>query len=361
MSEQKFHPLSREQMLRHVGSMDQLAPVRRFALLEGRGKSVEAVHIETGAGLAFTTVVDRALDLADVTYKGCSLCWRSRAGIVAPTYYERKGAGWLRGFGGGMMTTCGLRNVGPGNEEGWETYGLHGEISYSPAAQVRAGGRWDGETYKIEVSGEVREAYPFGPNLKLSRTWRTQFGAAWLELEDLVTNEGFRPETHMQLYHWNFGFPLLNENSRLYLTTDRVTPRDEPAAAGLEDWSLFAPPTDDYAEQVFFHAHTGRARPTGDASALLVSDSSLSDLAVELSYSANDLPYLVQWKLCGAGDYVLGVEPGNCLVEGREWHKRQALAPLAPGETISFKLRLIIHDGEESVTRAIEKYSAKNP
>jgi len=54
--------------------------------------------------------------------------------------------------------------------------------------------------------GEVREAYPFGPHLRLRRRWQTELGACSIELEDEVTNEGHRPEIHMQLYHWNFGF-----------------------------------------------------------------------------------------------------------------------------------------------------------
>ena len=34
-------------------------------------------------------------------------------------------------------------------------------------------------------------------------------------------------------------------------------------------------------------------------------------------YSLADYPILVQWKLLGEGQYVVGVEPSNCHVEGR--------------------------------------------
>ncbi len=340
----------REELLAYVGSVEQLAPVRRFHFSEGRAKSVEAVEVDTGAGLTLTFLVDRGLDLFDVRWHGRSLAWRSAAGVVSPVYYERKGSGWLRGFGGGMMVTCGLRNVGPGLEEGWETYGLHGEISYTPASRVQVNTRWEGGRYRIEISGEIREAYPFGPNLLVSRTWRTELGASWVELEDIITNEGFRPEIHMQLYHCNFGYPLLSEHARLYLTTNSVTPRDGDASQGIDRWSRFEVPSENAAEQVFFHSSNGERPAT--TSALVVAGAD-ADFAARLSWPSAGLPYLVQWKLCRTGDYVLGIEPANCLVEGREWHRRENRPMLDPGASVRMRLRLDVLASHESVSQAM--------
>jgi hypothetical protein len=253
-----------------------------------------------------------------------------------------------------MLVTCGLRNVGPGSEEGWETYGLHGEISFSPASHVATCSQWKEDRYEIEVSGDIAEAYPFGPNLKLHRTWRTQLGVTWIELEDRVTNEGYRPESHLQLYHWNFGFPLLNEKSRLFLTTSQQASRDDVAAAGLTSWQDFATPSRDFAEQVFFHSYQEAAPEK--TRALLISNRDETDFGVELSYLSVELPYLVQWKLCGMGEYVLGIEPGNCLVGGRKWHDEQGLKPLQPGESRTFRLRLDILPDKPSVTAALLQF-----
>ena len=173
---------TRADLLKLVGSAEQLASVERFIFAEGKAKGVEAIRFQTGGGLDGTILVDRALDLSDLRYMGRSLCWRSPAGVVAPSFYERPGNGWLRSFGGGMLVTCGLRNVGPGSQEGWETFGLHGEISASPASRVATSARWDGDRYRLEVKGEVREAYLGGPNLVLRRGWSTELGASWIEL-----------------------------------------------------------------------------------------------------------------------------------------------------------------------------------
>ena len=325
-------------LLQRVGAMDQLAPVRRVALLEGRSKSVEAIEVDTGAGLSFTILVDRALDLADVRWLGRSLCWRSAAGVVAPAYYERQGAGWLRGFGGGMLVTCGLRNVGPGSQDGAETFGLHGDLSYTPASSVSSRTYWQQDRYCIEILGEMRDAYPFGPNLVLRRKWHTELGADWVELEDEVTNEGFRPEMHMLLYHWNFGFPLISETSSLTLTTDVTTGRDDAAVRGISRWSTFEAPTADFSEEVFYHSYS--SHPPELTCARIASDSEHSDLTVELTYPSEQLPELAQWKCCRSGVYVLGIEPANCRPEGRELHRERLGNSLAPGESAQFRMRL---------------------
>jgi hypothetical protein len=325
-------------ILEHVGSMQQLAPVRRVAYLEGRSKSVEAIEVDTGAGLSFSVLLDRALDLGDARWCGRSLSWQSSAGIVAPSYYEREGTGWLRSFGGGMLTTCGLRNVGPPLKEEAETFGLHGEISSTPATSVSSRTFWREGRYCIEIQGEVRESYPFGPNLLLRRTWRTALGADWVELEDVVINEGFQAELHMQLYHWNFGFPLLNERTRLSMSTDLTAGRDEAARAGLSRWPVFEPPTDNFIEQVFFHSYS--SQPPETTRVRIASNSESSPITVELSYPSRQLPDLSQWKCCRKGVYVLGIEPGNCRPEGRAAYRNRNESLLSPGKSIRFTMRL---------------------
>jgi hypothetical protein len=308
---------------------------------------VEAIQVETGAGLALLFVVDRGLDLFDMRWCGRALAWHSAAGIVAPQYYERAGSGWLRGFGGGMVTTCGLRNVGAGMEEGWETYGLHGEVSFTPASNVAVRREWVDGRLRVEVTGEVREAYPFGPNLVLRRTWRTELGAGWVELEDVVTNEGYRPQIHMQLYHCNLGFPLLSEAARLYLSTDEVKPR---GAARVERWNRFEAPSN-VEEEVFFHSYTGA--PPEESWAVLVADEQAADFGLRFTWPTAELPGLVEWKLCGKGDYVLGVEPTNSGVGGRAWHREAGLEELAPGASRRMRLRLEVLASGEAVARAI--------
>jgi hypothetical protein len=67
------------------------------------------------------------------------LAWVSPTGVVAPHFRELQGEGWLRSFGGGLLVTCGLQNVGEPSERGGEELGLHGRISNTPAALLARG------------------------------------------------------------------------------------------------------------------------------------------------------------------------------------------------------------------------------
>jgi hypothetical protein len=348
---QAYWEKSRAEILKRVGSMEQLALVRRVMLLDGRSKSVEAVEVDNGSGLSFTLLADRGLDMADARWCGQSLCWRSAAGVVGPAFYDQNGRGWLRGFGGGMLVTCGLRNVGPPSTDETGSFGQHGEISYSPAENVTVKTFWKGERYVLEIGGQIREAYPFGPNLHVERVWSTELGAKWVDLEDVVTNEGFYPELHMQLYHCNFGFPLINEKTRLEMSTDSVVPRDQVSARAVSHWNEFDLPSQDFEEQVYFHSYSAEA-PESTVVRILPDCGDLG-WGVELSYPSKLLPDLTQWKCSRPGEYVLGIEPGNCRPEGREAHQsRKAKAAstiLAPGCHARFKMRLRILDNADDL------------
>lgn len=74
------HPsLPKDSLLEHVGSMDQLGGVRRFHLSEGKGKGVEAIHVETGSGFTFAILVDSSFQrVIEPTPRGMEDCVRGR-------------------------------------------------------------------------------------------------------------------------------------------------------------------------------------------------------------------------------------------------------------------------------------------
>jgi hypothetical protein len=71
------------------------------------------------------------------------------------------------------------------------------------------------------------------------------------------------------------------------------------------------------------------------------------ELSVVLSWSTSQLPKLVQWKMPGAGVYVLGIEPANCYVEGRDVERQRGdLKILDPGETQTYEINLELYINE---------------
>jgi hypothetical protein len=248
------------------------------------------------------------MDLSICEFKGIPLTWRSPTGDVHPAYYEPHGFGWLRSFAGGLLTTCGLDQFGIPSQDGGVELGLHGRISSCPAVQVTHRASWNGDQYELEITGECRQAALFNENLVLRRRISTSLGSNRIRIEDTVANEGFEPSPHMLLYHFNLGFPLLSEHSRLHLRSDETLARDEVARPGLPEWDRFQPPTSGYQEQVFIH------HPAPDQAGNATVELSNPQLGIGLrwTYPTASLPYLMEWKMMCAGAYVVGVEPANC-------------------------------------------------
>jgi len=329
---------SKAELLRRVGQMEQLAGIRLVEAGDGKARGCRFLEVWTGGGLRFQVNADRALDISSCEMGGVPLSWRSPVGDVHPAYFEAQGLGWLRSFPGGLLATCGLDQFGSATAEDGAEFGLHGRISNCPASQVGYRTFWDGDEYRLEISGEVRQAAFFSENLVLRRRISTALGSNHLRIEDVVTNEGFQASPHMLLYHFNLGFPLLSENTRLLLQSEETLPRDGAAQGGLAEWEHFQPPTAGYQEQVFIH------RPAAAENGLTSVElhNPQMELGLRWSYKTAELPYLMEWKMMGEGAYVVGIEPANCNgLGGRAATRASGQLPvLEAGESRSYNLDL---------------------
>jgi hypothetical protein len=328
--------LGREELRRLVGGMSQLAGIRLVELTDGRVRGMRAAEVFTGSGFRFQVLVDRGLDLAAAEHGGRPLAWQHPA-LGSPALHERGGIGWLRTFGGGLVTTCGLDHFGPPDPDG-EGYGLHGRASHLPAENLRVRQEWRGDDYVLEVEGETRQGRLFGENLHLERRVATRLGATSLVLEDRVVNEGFRPAPLAVLYHRNFGFPVVSPDSELLVADRAVRPRDPEAEAGLAGHRLFPPPTAGFAEQVFFH--DPRVDGEGLAAAAIVNRA--LGFGAFVRWRAAELPVLAHWKMAGEGEYVCGLEPATHAMTPtrREQRENGSMRDLGAGESVSFRLEI---------------------
>jgi hypothetical protein len=329
---------SKAELSRHVGHMDQLAGIRPMELADGKARGCRILDVWTGAGFRFQVNADRALDIASCAFEGIPLAWRSPSGDVHPAFYEPQGLGWLRSFPGGLLATCGLDQFGSPSQDGGVEFGLHGRISNLPATQVNYRTFWDGDEYILEVSGEIRQTALFFENLVLRRRLTTRLGSNRLRIEDVVVNDGFAPAPHMLLYHFNLGFPLVSEHTRLHLQAESTQPRDAAAEVGLADWACFQLPTPGYQEQVFIH----RPKADQDGWATVELDNPEMGVGLRWTYDATALPYLMEWKMMGEGAYVVGIEPANCKGLGGRAVTRETgqLPVIEPGESRRYSIEL---------------------
>ena len=329
---------SKAELLKRVGRMDQLAGISLLEAADGKARGCRMLDVWTGTGLRFRVNAERALDISSCDFKGLPLGWRSPAGDVHPAFYEPEELGWLRSFPGGLLATCGLDQFGSPSQEAGAKFGLHGRIGNSPSSQVNQRAFWDGDEYRLEISAETRQAALFCEALVLRRRISTALGSNCIRIEDVVTNEGFQPAPHMLLYHFNLGFPLVSEQTRLNLQAAETQPRDAVAQGGIAEWNRFQPPTPGYQEQVFIH------QPVAGENGLTQVELRNPQLGLGLrwTYKTDELPYLMEWKMMGEGAYVVGVEPANCKGLGGRAATREAgqLPVLAPGESRSYSMAL---------------------
>jgi hypothetical protein len=332
---------SKSELLRLVGDISQIAGAKNYLLNDGNAKWVNGVDFRTGSGFNFTVLPDRGMDIPYAEYKGQPLCWRSSTGELHPSYYEPEGLSWLRGFYGGLLATCGMTYAGvPCVDEGKEL-GLHGRASYTPAKNIWVDGEWQGDDYVIWVQGKVRETSMFGENVVLTRKIWTKLGESKLYMSDIIENLAFEPVPHMYLYHINIGFPIVDEDSILLSASADTTPRDAEAVVDAENYYKFQAPTPGYKEKVYYHEM--KTDENGYAYSALVNKkfNNGQGFGCYIKYLKSQFPRFVEWKMNGEGTYAVGMEPANCLVEGRKKERiRGTLLFLEPGQKCEYNLEI---------------------
>ena len=347
--------MKKEELLRYVGSMQQAASVRRVTYNEGRAHGMEAVEVKNGP-LSYTMMVDKCLDICELTYKGLQINFLSKPGLNGRNPFDTHGSEAQRSIMGGLFFTCGLENIcAPYTGKDGKEYPMHGRMRTTPAEHLCADAEWQGEDYVLTVSGEMREAELFGENLVLRRTITSRYGESEIRLVDEISNEAFRPEPMMLMYHCNMGFPFLTEGSRLILPTAKVTPRDADAAPHVERWDRMDPPKDNEPEYVFLHELC--ADEKGDTFVAVVDDQ--RQIAFEIGFNQRQLPYFMEWKSTASGDYVIGLEPSNSAVYGRGYHEERGDLHMLPAQG-SERVELIfrVHEGAEAIAALEEKCRA---
>jgi len=341
---------TRGELLQRVGRLQQIGGTLRFVLNEGRAKGVEAIEVNTGAGLVFTILPDRGLDICQATYKGTNLVFHTPNGEAHPAFYEPEGMGWLRTFFGGLLTTCGLTYLGQPGKDGDADLGLHGRYTNSPACQVCDRSRWDGDEYLIEVSGMVEECRIFGDKMRMTRTISTQIGSRSVQIHDIVENFGYQSSPFCILYHVNPGFPLLDAASRFWLTAATTSAYDAKSERNMQDMYVFSDPVPGFDEENFLHTMQGDDAGKGHA---VFSNPKLNGgLGMHLRFDVSTLPYLNEWKMMGQGDYVVGVEPANVPCLNRAELREKGLLPmLEPGAARAMLVEINVLDGMDEIER----------
>ena len=97
-------------------------------------------------------------------------------------------------------------------------------------------------------------------------------------------------------------------------------------------------------EYVFIHS---AEKDNNDKTVAVVYNTELK-IGASIEYEPEALPYFMEWKSLGSGDYALGLEPATASVFGRKHHYDNGTLPtIASFEKKKFVLRIDIIDGDE--------------
>lgn len=322
----------------------QLGGIETSILDNGFGKGVRIAWINTGSGLRFKVVLDRAMDIADAFYNQHSLAWLSHSGVTPPDSSATKGTSWLNGFGGGLLTTCGLTHVGGPEKDEYGERGLHDRISHIPAKiesivqpDLRTG------NLQMNITGRMIQSTVLGSHLELKRTIAAKLGTPKINIIDEVTNLGNEPAPHMLLYHFNFGWPLIDEGTKILWEgqwKSRGTNLDNFIFNAGSDFKTCKAPIE---------GHNGNGESVAfididpDSSGMCecaVYNPNIS-LRVKLRFKKQQLPWLTNWQHWGKNEYVTALEPGTNPPIGQSTaRKDNGLIFIQPGETKVYETEL---------------------
>jgi uncharacterized protein DUF4432 len=302
-----------------------LASAVQSVVTDGPAAGCRAIDLRVSEGIDLRLLPDRGLDAGAAWFRGVPIAW------IAPGGERRPGSDWLRAWGGGLVSTCGLRNVGAPSEG----QPMHGEIHQQPATIDAVTRDADGI---LTVRGRVSEVSALDFHLELERTWTTRAGAGRVTLVDVLRNRGRAPEAVPVLYHVNLGAPLWADGAELVLDARATHPRDADAAPHVDSWRRAPGVVEGARERVFEHEVVagedgwGRARVRNPA----------LGLEVEVRWDVAGLPRLWQWVHPAPGLAVLGIEPANCSVLGRAHDRADGRLPvLEPGAERVTRLELL--------------------
>jgi Domain of unknown function (DUF4432) len=339
-----------------VTNVSQLGGIETSVLDNGPGRGVRIAWVNTGGGLRYKVVIDRGLDIADAEYLGQSLTWHSFGGVTAPTAAYEHGFDWLRSFHGGLLVGCGPLHTGAPFTEGGQEFGLHGTHSNTPAAvESIVNPDLPGGKGEMRISGTVRTARVFDPNVELHRTIASTLGVPAIRVVDRLTNRGNTTVPLEWLLHMNFGYPLLEPEASVLCWRGKATP-----LAGSEQWYSEGHDYKTVPSPIDEHRGTGEAcayidpdaDPEGNVVAGVVNRKRGFGLKIE--FSLREFSRIVNWQHWGPdGSFVAAIEPANGGVESRPLDaERGWLQHLAPGESRTFHCR-ITASSDDSVLQTL--------
>ena len=332
-----MNPKDLKDRSRYLGHPLQMFGVEKFISSDGPSAGGEYFRVRTGAGLEYEISAGTALDISSLTYKGIRINYLSKNGQVSPALHHPTNSEFLHTFNAGMLYTCGLTSTGDECEEGGIIQPVHGRFHSIPASECC--GKTDCST--IDISGKIREAELWGHSLETERKISSPVAENKLTLTDTLTNCTDKDMEFTIVYHMNFGYPFLSPSLKITVPENsEVSARTDEAKKGISERYNFCEPIDGKEEELFFH----KIPSENNISEVRLENPDIG-VGVKISWTADTLPVMIEWKSMKSGEYVLGIEPSNNYVLGRtEERKNGTLQKIKAFDTLKMSVEMEFYD-----------------
>lgn len=296
--------------------MSTFAGARLVTLEDGAERGMRVIEMRSGGGLEFDVIVDRCGDIGRLSCDGQTLSWHAAGGLRSPWLMDAEGdagQGFLRGYGG-FLNTCGFDHI---RQPDWDnalsdvpvelaqqSFPLHGKGAFQPSVIRGYGVNDDVEIPYVFCEIECVQAISFGTTLRLRRRIETAVGSRKITIHDEVRNIGTVAATHMLLYHFNLGFPLVAAGSGVNVGNSAPIWHSAPHDA----LAPFVAPDPEVQNLISVFQHT-------DETAQVRVDNIAANLGVLFEYPSAQLPFCQLLRMQGPGVYGIGIEP--CTAGGR--------------------------------------------
>lgn len=327
-----FGRKGRREILARAGALAQVAGFRHVTLEDGQGRGQRVIEVESGGGLSFDILPDRTLDIGQLRWRGVPVAWMGPNGLRSPFLPgvpEHGHSPMERGIAG-FLTTCGFeharlpvaRERPPGFLDAHHP--LHGSLPFTPAESVSARTLWlEDEQGVLIVEGRVTQFILDGPSYELIRRYEIPLGGDSVAIHDRIENIGHAPAPFMALYHFNFGWPAIDDATRFLWRAPDGDWRERPVR----------PLGQEPAREVLIDE--AGADSAGMAAARLAGGA----VGVELTFDSVALPHVQTWRRTEPGLNIFSIEPvSHRLAPRAELEKQGDIRMLAPGESLSIRL-----------------------
>ena len=320
----------------------QIGWIESYLFADGEAFGTRALLVNTGGGLRYRILPDRGLDIDQAFFNPHSLAFLTHRGVTTPSRAYDRGLDWLKGFPGGLLTSCGPFNIGPPTTDQGEELGLHGPHSNTRATieSIIQPDPRRGQN-EMSVTAIVRYGPFYGPNVELRRTIASTLGGNAIGVTDEFSNVGNTPAPHAWLLHINFGYPLVDAGAELCFDA-KVQPLDNDSARArfgdLAKARKIPAPLKDHRGETSAVAYLfPRSDRQGRATVGIVNRK--LGVGVAIRYSTREFPRCGNWQHFGpSGEYVTALEPMNGTIAGRDKDRASGdLDMLKPGERKTYR------------------------